>query len=91
MDEDGNDIEDGRRGLLLYNGGTVCDDGFGSTEARIICQELGYSDAVDFDSSNDFDISTNFQITLDDVSCDGEGGGEGGWASCFFSESHNCF
>ncbi|KAL5253630.1 hypothetical protein ACHWQZ_G013415 [Mnemiopsis leidyi] len=90
VDEDGNDIEDGRRGLLLYNGGTVCDDGFGSTEARIICQELGYSDAVDFDSSNDFDISTNFQITLDDVSCDGESGGEGGWASCFFSESHNC-
>ena len=87
VDEDGNTINDGRRGLLLYNGGTVCDDGFGSLEASVICEELGYSGAEDYDSDGGWEIQSNYQITLDDVSCNSEGEG---YLSCSFSETHNC-
>jgi len=36
---------------IYYNGewGTICDDGFGTTEANVACQQLGYSSGtVDF-------------------------------------------
>ena len=88
VDEDGNTINDERRGLLLYNGGTVCDDGFGSLEASVICEELGYGGAEDYDSDGGWEIQSNYQITLDDVSCDTEE--EERWASCSFTETHNC-
>ena len=28
--------------------GTICDDGFGSTEAKLICKQLGYTDFVHY-------------------------------------------
>ena len=36
----------------MYAGGrwgTVCDDGFGQTEADVACQQLGYTRASSFD------------------------------------------
>ena len=32
--------------------GTICDDGFSSTEAKLICKQLGYTDFVDYNHLN---------------------------------------
>ena len=60
------------QGLLeIYcNGewGTVCDDGFFSTEAQVACRQLGYNDYYDYDHLS---ISGTFSqpIWLDNVDC----------------------
>ena len=41
VDSEGNAITDGEFGLLLYNGGTVCDDGFNNNAANAICRFMG--------------------------------------------------
>ena len=48
-DGDQSRINSGR--LEIYNSdiwGTVCDDGFGLTEANVACQELGYTNGALF-------------------------------------------
>ena len=32
--------------------GTVCDDTFGSTDARVVCRQLGYSDYASYHSGS---------------------------------------
>ena len=41
VDSDGNTVEGGEFGLLLYNGGTVCDDFFDTNAANAICHFMG--------------------------------------------------
>ena len=88
VDNDGNTIEDasGIRGLLTYNGGTVCDDDFGGSEADVICQEMGYDRSSGWTSGSFYnDVQSSLNITLDNVDCDG-----GSWSSCDFLTTHNC-
>ena len=85
VDEDGNDVTDRERGLLLYNSGTVCDDNFNDNAAFAICKEMGYVSAITWESGNYFDVQEDLEIKLDDVSCS-----EQSWSSCSYSESHNC-
>ena len=37
--------------MLLYEGGTVCDDDFNKTTADAICKEMGYDGAIPGDKS----------------------------------------
>ena len=88
VDNDGNTIEDasGIRGLLTYNGGTVCDDNFGYSEADVICQEMGYDRSSGWTSGSFYDdVQNSLDITLDDVDCYW-----GSWSSCDYQTTNDC-
>ena len=85
VDSAGEEAGAGELGLLLYNGGTVCDDSFDNNAAEAICVELGFSGATRWNSDQTFSIQRNYDITLDDVRCDGET-----WTTCSFRNDHNC-
>ena len=57
---------------IFHNGfwGTVCDDIWDINDARVICRELGYPDAVSALHSAHFGSGSG-QIWLDDVQCQG--------------------
>ena len=45
IDPAGNEINSSDSGLLLFEGGTVCDDGFNNYAALAICLEMGFGAA----------------------------------------------
>ena len=82
---EGGETTEGDLGLLLYYGGTVCDDNFNDKAGDAICREMGYSHATEWKSGLLYEIQGYFEITLDDVDCNDED-----WENCDFSEVHNC-
>ena len=86
MDSNGTDVEGDQLGLLLYKGGTVCDNNFNKAAAEAICIEMGYKDIIKWTSENlSFVIQSDYEINLDNVNCD-----SAEWESCSFSRDHNC-
>ena len=89
VDEYGDIIEDRDgftiRGLLTYHGGTVCDDGFGNSEADVICREMGYHHASSWNSGSFFNVQNVLDIKLDNVNCEG-----GSWSTCTYLTYDNC-
>ena len=75
---------------IYYNGiwGTVCDDGWGLTEAEVVCTELGLGEAVAAIPSAFYGKGSG-QIWLDDVECIGT---EETIRNCSYIgwEYHNC-
>ncbi|NXA23072.1 MARCO protein, partial [Ibidorhyncha struthersii] len=63
--------EGGRRGRveIFYQGswGTICDDGWGTQDATVVCRMLGYSRALSAFTAT----AGTGQIWLDDVNCSG--------------------
>ena len=68
---DGESASEGRV-EVYYNGvwGTICDDGWDIDDARVICRQLGYTDAMKATTSSDFGGGVG-QIWLDEVDCYG--------------------
>ena len=75
---------------IYHNGvwGTVCDDDWDIEDARVVCRELGYSDALSALQTAHFGQG-NGNIWLDNVQCLGH---ESSLESCSHNEwgDHNC-
>ena len=85
VDSNGDTVGAGVVGLLLSNGGTVCDDGFSDNSADAICRELGHIGQMSWSNGYNWGIQAWLEITLDDVACS-----SGEWSSCSFSLVDNC-
>ena len=72
-------------GLLLSNGGTVCDDSFSDNAAEAICREMGFMGKLSWTYGEKWGIQASKEITLDDVACTTEE-----WSSCTFAFEHDC-
>ena len=57
---------------IFYNGnwGTVCDDDWDMNDARVVCRQLGFPDAVSAPLSARFGAGSG-RIWLDNVGCSG--------------------
>ncbi|KAL5260069.1 hypothetical protein ACHWQZ_G010254 [Mnemiopsis leidyi] len=86
VDYRGRIVSSGRQGLLLYRGGTVCDDGFTWNSAHAICRTMGFTRAVRYRSGLVYgSFQSRKPIRLDDVICSSTH-----WASCRATSHHNC-
>ena len=75
---------------IFYNGnwGTVCDDYWDIRDARVVCRQLGFPDAVSAPHGARFGRGSG-EILLDNVDCSG---GESVFMNCSHSgwRIHNC-
>ena len=87
VDQSGNTIVDeSQMGLLLYNGGTVCDDGFSDNSANAICKVLGFDKNIQLTNGNRWPaIQETYEVRLDDINCQNDD-----WDSCTNSRYHHC-
>ena len=86
VDKNGNDVPEDERGLLIYKGGTVCEDDFDYYAAATICKQMGFPGAKSWESGYYFGWQYSLDIKLDDVKCLDYHE----WSSCSYNESHNC-
>ena len=86
LGSDGNTVDEHQFGLLLYRGGTVCNDGFDDIAAEAICRQIHSSYTVSkWTSGIRYNFQYNIDIKLDDIQC-----GSADWESCEYSSQHNC-
>ena len=87
VNRSGNEIDGEDLGLLLYRGGTVCDDGFNDIAADDICKTMNYnSRAIRWTTDEDFgSLQRNYRITLDYIWCSSTE-----WESCSYTERETC-
>lgn len=69
--------------------GTVCDDGWSSLGAAVVCRQLGFPYVVRASKKAEFGEGTSLRILLDDVQCSGQ---EKTLLECAHADvgTHNC-
>ena len=73
-------------GLLIYNGGTVCDDKFNFNSAHAICKQMGFVGSKGWRIGERFSIQQGYRIALDNVECKRDD-----WSTCsYLSDYHDC-
>ena len=86
IDQHGDEVGAQVEGLLLANGGTVCDDSFSDNSADAICHEMGFIGRKSWRSGDLWSsFQSTFNITLVDVICS-----NGEWSACTFDSNQNC-
>ena len=85
VDRYGDKIAGEDLGLLLYKGGTVCDDSFTDTAADAICKHMNYTRAISWTVDDYWFIQRSYVIMIDDVNCE-----TSEWDSCTYTYVHNC-
>merc|ERR1712176_228380 len=86
VDWRGRRINGQREGLLLFNGGTVCDDSFSMNSAHAVCRTMGYVQATRWRHGHFYGtFQSRKAIRLDNVRCTSHH-----WAACTSTASHNC-
>ena len=86
VDLNGNPVTTAEKeGLLLYRGGTVCNDNFSYNSAEAICRLLGHSSYSSWSSGSKWpEIQNNYSINMSDVQCS-----SGDWSSCTYTTSNS--
>ena len=86
VDSDGNTVGADTVGLLLFNGGTVCnDDKFDDYSCAAACREMGYENCKSWFSGDHWSLQSSLQITLAKFQCRNYN-----WHYCLYSTLNNC-
>ena len=72
-------------GLLMYSGGTVCDDHFSSKTAEWMCRMMGYESLDDWGNGRKYAWQDDYLIKLDEVRCSGSV-----VPQCTYDTTHDC-
>ena len=83
-------METGDIGLLLYNGGTVCDGYFSNNSANAICREMGHLRATKWKSGGPHNLVFRKDVQSLDISLDNVRCYTSNWDTCSYSTTHNC-
>ena len=82
------EIDGEHSGLLLYRGGTVCDENFDDIAADAICKTMNYTSAIRWTSGDIYGSTLReiYDITLKVLNCDIPE-----WENCTFVKPRLCF
>ena len=69
VDDTGNTAESGQLGLLLYQGGTVCNEFFNNQTAEAICRRMNFSSAIEWKSELESEIQKKFEVAMKIINC----------------------
>ena len=72
----------------MFNGGTVCDDSFGSGSAKAACEKMGYDRHLKYWVGEGWGIQNSYEVMLDEFSCTSSG--RDFMEKCSFSLKPNC-
>ena len=75
----------GQEGLLLFEGGTVCDGSFNITAAHAICKVMGYEGAISWRGNLQWQIQHQFNILTNNVRCP-----QPIWSTCTTNIASGC-